>query len=448
MSKLLLSLVNLLAVLSLTNGITLNSTLLQNYGYNKSSRSISLKSKSINRIDPNAFDGFKSLTSLDLSNNDLNQVDLEAFANISQLTYLNLDSNGIKSVVNPKNVKLESLQWLDMSNNNLYTADTSIFKAMENLRELRMVGTVKHILGNQFSTLPKLKNLTITASFQYMLNQRMFYGLSNIETLRFVASDLKDIEANTFVNLNNLVTLDLSRNWLLSLDGFLVPKNVQNLLMHENHLTILDFENNSNTNLVLLDLANNRLMYLDTTDFSFFPNIKTLILNNNPIDEADDIYKSLVELSNLQYLHLEKLTISRLNKDFVASMTRLRQLNVQSNIISNIEIGTFDKLVDLEEIILNSNHLIKISNGTFVGLPKLKKIYLTHNSINEIEPGAFRNLPALKYVYLSYNSLTKIDNSTFKDLPSLRKIYLDGNPNILANNSLGLCPTANCHVIF
>ncbi|XP_053708860.1 SLIT and NTRK-like protein 6 [Synchiropus splendidus] len=130
--------------------------------------------------------------------------------------------------------------------------------------------------------------------------------------------------------------------------------------------------------LELLNLANNRIDYIDNETFLSLSNLKKLYLNGNRIEKL--FSTMFVGLHNLEYLYLEY------------------------NLIKDIAPGTFNPL------------------------PNLKLLSLNNNQLSSLPAQIFRNVPLSK-LNLRKNLLMHLPVSNVLDqLNSLEQIYLEDNP--------------------
>jgi Leucine-rich repeat (LRR) protein len=105
-----------------------------------------------------------------------------------------------------------------------------------------------------------------------------YIGLSN--------RNIQSIEANTFSNLNDLVTLELRDNQLSSLEHgtFDSMTNLKRLFLNSNNLTQIETSMFSNLKkLTFLNLSNNKLISIDRLSFLGLANLEMVNLGNNPI---------------------------------------------------------------------------------------------------------------------------------------------------------------------
>jgi Leucine-rich repeat (LRR) protein len=98
--------------------------------------------------------------------------------------------------------------------------------------------------------------------------------------------DIQSIEAYTFSNLNDLITLELRDNQLSSLEPetFNSLTNLQRLFLNSNSLTQIETSIFSNLKrLIFLNLSDNKLISIDRQSFVGLTNLEMVNLGNNPI---------------------------------------------------------------------------------------------------------------------------------------------------------------------
>ncbi|XP_044207395.1 extracellular matrix protein 2 [Thunnus albacares] len=132
-----------------------------------------------------------------------------------------------------------------------------------------------------------------------------------------------------------------------------------------------------------LDMAENNIQSLTPDVFSGLPNLDTLDLSKNKLD--DELF-SQNPLSNL---------------------TSLKKLNLDGNQLTRIPMLP----PSLEELKINNNKLSSLNPPCFKGLTNLLKLELEENSLHDgsVSPQTFRPLKSLLYL--------KLDNNRFRLLP-------------------------------
>lgn len=236
------------------------------------------------------------------------------------------------------------------------------------------------------------------------------------------------------------------------------------------HLTFIFY-----TNLVELDLSENKIKSLGSKNFEFQINLIKLNVSRNSIrDLHRDSFKGL---NNLAVLDLSENQIEEINDRMsFKDLHSLRELDLSRNNIYVIETGVFDYLIDLRRLILSENQLMKIpenaintlnnlieidldsnliddlsfplslkslevlnvrsnligdlSNETFENLPRLRRLDLSDNNFTRVPNFQFSKLNCLEFLNLSSNMFEHIESNSFRNLYKLREIYIDGGTTL------------------
>ena len=139
-------------------------------------------------------------------------------------------------------------------------------------------------------------------------------------------------------------------------------------------------------------------------------------LRNIPHNIPTDTMK--LDLSNNQ--------IERINSSQFMNLETLRELVLTGNQLTSLEVGTFKYLKNLENLNLGTNNIKVLAAGVFDGMSKLKGIDLTENFIQNIND-AFQNLQMLERLDLGNNKIKTINGMAFNDLKNLIYLVLPKN---------------------
>ncbi|KAM6945886.1 SLIT and NTRK-like protein 6 [Aplochiton taeniatus] len=151
-----------------------------------------------------------------------------------------------------------------------------------------------------------------------------------------------------------------------------------------------------------LVMTGNMIQRLLKYDFVTYDSLELLNLANNRIDYIDN--ETFLSLSNLKKLYLNGNRIERL--------------------VSTMFVG----LHNLEYLYLEYNLIKEIAPGSFNPLPNLKLLSLNNNLLSALPPQIFRNVPLSK-LHLRRNLFMHLPVSSVLDqLDSLEQIYLEDNP--------------------
>ncbi|OWR47539.1 18 wheeler precursor [Danaus plexippus plexippus] len=281
-----------------------------------------------------------------------------------------------------------SLTDLTINNCKLLSVPDNTFQDLNKLRRLK--------IRSKNSEWSPIKNLELT------LNS--FNGLSEMQSLDLAQNNIKFISSGIFCSLENLNTLNVTRNRIRTVGQ-------------------IGFGQGCGSGLHTLDLSHNE--------------IKTLS------EESE-----LVKLRSLQYIYLQYNNISDISSEAFKGLGSLRVLNISHNRLHTLPEGLFAYARELREIYLNDNSIFELARGIFHRLEQLIVLDLSSNQLtsNHIDDGTFLGLIRLIVLNLSNNALTRIDGKTFKDLFVLQILNLK-------NNSIGyieenaFLPLYNLHTL-
>lgn len=202
---------------------------------------ISLKS-----VTANLFKFTPELIYLGLNDNELEELLADTFEHLTEIRQIDLTSNKLKTL--PKGIfhrsRQEKVARVFLADNNLTKLEEDVFQT-ENLELLTLSGNhVRHIDNNTFKNLYELESLNMTATFTAevdRLPKALFSNSSNLKYLQMDKNHFQFLEVGIFHNLRQLKVLDLSFNKLKDLDDDIFKNNI--------HLETLHLSNNKLKNL-------------------------------------------------------------------------------------------------------------------------------------------------------------------------------------------------------
>ena len=200
-------------------------------------------------------------------------------------------------------------------------------------------------------------------------------------------------------------------------------------------------------NLVYIDLSDNHLLKI-SKNFKLFKNLKTLKLNNNKISFIPSF---IGELNQLEYLSLYRNLISSIPTS-IQELKKLKYFDISSNKVDNIPIE-FGFLISLNVLHIDCNYFTKIPT-TFCFLKNLND--LCFDWLEFIEPPYYKNikdsigkiiisfiLKTLQKMYnkdILYCSFQQfVEEMSFKkneDEKSIKNINFDGVDSLLNRSGI------------
>ena len=241
-----------------------------------------------------------------------------------------------------------------------------------------------------------------------------------------------------FAHSNNEVTeLGLNYRGLNSLPvNFVNLTKLKNLNLGGNKFSILPESICTLTNLLYLDLRNNKLTSLPSNIVELTQLEDLNIDDNNLTSLPEDIGK----LRSLITLDVNKNNISNLPES-ICNLTNLELIMISKNQIVTLP-ERLDNLSKLQTLNFSGNKLSQLPES-IGSIKNLEEIYLTNNRISSI-PEHFFNLEKIRIVNLSNNRLEYLSNDVGK-LSNLEELLLNDNNIISLPDSIGLL--RNCTVL-
>ncbi|XP_057901736.1 LOW QUALITY PROTEIN: toll-like receptor 7 [Melospiza georgiana] len=291
-----------------------------NYG-----KTLDLSRNNVFFVNPSDFQGLSSLKCLNLSGNAISQtLNGSEFSYLSELKYLDFSNNRVDLLYQTAFKELKLLEILDLSNNQYYflaegvTHVLSFMKNLAHLRKLMMnendisttidVGMESQSLrilefrGNRLDALwvdgnsrylSFFKNLTSLEELDISFNSLSFCLIVFLKKCLPVSrSNLTNNRLKSFIwgnlpSLKNLVTLDLSNNFLTNVPRELsnCSSSLQELMLRNNRIQRLTkYFLRGAFKLRYLDLSSNKIQIIRRSSFpeNVINNLEMLLLHGNP----------------------------------------------------------------------------------------------------------------------------------------------------------------------
>ena len=285
---------------------------------NRNLHTLSLSGNRLQTLDAASFTGLEVLNALFLDDNRLQIVHVSSFANITSLMELNVGQNRLQTV--PQAIQtLHSLRSLDLSHNQIGDISNASYRGLEQLYSLNLED---NIIGNlsrgDFLDLPSLRVLNLANNSIGSVEQGTFDNIPDLHALRLDSNKVADING-LFVNLRDLLMLNISANRIQMFDYAMIPVGLQWLDLHDNLIENLGnyFEIESELKLRTLDASHNRLVEIDS---KLIPDsIELVMLNRNQIRKIaaftflkkDNLTRADLSDNRLATLDLNALRLSK-----------------------------------------------------------------------------------------------------------------------------------------
>ncbi|KAM6456419.1 podocan isoform 1-T2 [Liasis olivaceus] len=238
-------------------------------------------------------------------------------------------------------------------------------------------------------------------------------------------NQIEKITPEQLARLHRLETLNLQNNRLTSKG---LPENTFDQLENLNYLYLA---NNQLTvaprflprTLISVDFAANNLTKIYDLTFGQKPNLRSVYLHNNKLDDAGLPESMFNGSDNVEVLIMSSNFLKYVPKNLPRAMYKL---HLKNNKLEKIPTGAFSELSELREIYLQNNKLTNegMDNETFWKLSSLEYLDLSSNNLSQIPPGLPRNIVLL---HLEKNSIRSIGNDVLTQIKNLEYLLLHNN---------------------
>lgn len=273
--------------------------------------------------------------------------------------------------------------------------------------------------------------------------------LTGLTALRIGHSNVKEFPSGVENNLKNLKTLELAGN----VNPITIPKfvtltdlecihgsgqaiGIRQVLNKESKESIESMSKLKSLMLYGAYNENEGCSIAEILDYSKLGELKYLNIAGNRLKFMPE---SILSLSNLETLDMDRNEISSIPDRIGSSLNNLRKLNISECTLKSFPGGIAD-LSNLEYLSLQYNNLSSIPED--IGkLSKLKGLDLACCGIKKL-PDSFTNFEKMNSLVLSGNKINRIPEA-IKDFTDLNTLYiadcgLEEYPDAIANNT-NLC---------
>ncbi|XVF78920.1 hypothetical protein PTKIN_Ptkin14bG0176900 [Pterospermum kingtungense] len=356
-----------------------------------------------NEIDgpiPN-FSKFVNLTSLDLSSNKLNGIfDLSKF---SKLEFLSLSNTAVALSLTDRsngNYSFPNLGGLDLSSCNL----SEFPDVVRNLQDLSLLdlsyNRIRMIEADMFLKLQKLETLDLSSNSLLSVSNKSDVGLvlPNLRELNLSSCNITEVP-NFLTTQESLMDLDLSNNFIqgqISKEKTKWGKNLVSLNLEKNYLTVL--EDYPWTQVKVLNLRSNQL----EGPFLVPPHsILSFSISDNKL--TGEIPSSICDLVSLKVLHLSNNSLSGAIPECLGKLLHLSVMDLQMNRFHGNIPDSFVKGNVLRSMNLNKNNFDGPLPESLINCHVLEVLNLGNNKINDTFPHWLGTLPKLQVLVLRAN---------------------------------------------
>ncbi|XP_051527537.1 TLR4 interactor with leucine rich repeats-like [Myxocyprinus asiaticus] len=296
-----------------------------------------------------------------LAGNFIHNLSAFDFMCYGNLMRLNLQFNQIRNI-HPKTFeKLSKLEELYLGNNLISTIQPGTLQSLKRLTILYSNNNeMNYFISESFSSLNSLVKLRLDGNSIEFLNETVFKGLTNLMFLHLESNRLRHVDRNAFSRLEKLQFLNLSDNKQTELRDIFV--------------------------------------------FSHLKTLATLLLASNEIRHVGDhVFQNLKKLTKLS---LSRNKISKIDREALKGLSRLKDFTIDRNELTEIPAGLLDPLERIEHLDFSDNHISRVDPGAFDHLSHLKTLKLKNNRLTNLSGGVFATNGVLFHVDLNGNNWT------------------------------------------
>ena len=268
---------------------------------------------------------------------NLNNIDILTKLNPVNLLELDLSHNNINNLDNISSSSFDKLITLNLSNNRLSNLESLIEAPFINLKNLNLSNNILNDIESlslvPFSDLDRLKLSGNKIRDISVLTKVPFINCTYLELKNNKISEISN--ALSFISITNLLYLDLSHNYIKSIEG----------------LNSSRFQK-----LITLNLGNNQIINIDLLKEVYFDDLNKLELYDNNIEDVSIF--SQVPFIQLKELNLSYNKIKNIDIINYMIFEKLIKMNLNGNEINDLKPLNFsNKLKELKVLQLKNNKL-------------------------------------------------------------------------------------------
>lgn len=287
------------------------------------------------------------------------------------------------------------------------------------LEEVEFIDTKIQKLPRQLNKLQKLHAVEL---YNNKPSGRLKLTRNDRVTFLKIRSDKPNKVPIDYKKFKALDSLDLSRNFLTEFPGINHNKQLRQLVLTDNNITLNNLRLKQNENLQCLYLRRNKIEILPEA-IGKLTGLKKLSFNYNEIREVHD---GIGRLQNLEELSFYQNKLTAIPNSFY-ELRNLRVIDLYYNQIERIE-DPISNLKNLEILYAANNRIFSLSEK--IGeLSNLRELYIHHNRVSYF-PSSISNLTSLRVLRFNDNSFAAFPDQIL----SLKKLEnLDISRNRLQN---------------
>lgn len=273
-----------------------------------------------------------------------------------------------------------------------FTQDTKLGRiplgVLENFPELELfdisTNGIDTLQADRFGEAKNLQSLRLDQNEIKIVPSKVFVNVASVSTIYLQDNRIDTIEDNAFENMVNLETLRLDKNLIRRLGRLTLAgaSHIKVLQLDNNRIETIDEGALNLPRLENLDLSWNNLKIVYDSLLLTVPNLATLILNQNPIEDVN--LTTLARLENLDQLHMSGIKLKFLAEipSPPKTQSKLKKISLNDNGFSNADI--FKRLAifgQLEQITARNNNFTNFDDVEKIKnyFPQLEQLSLEGN---------------------------------------------------------------------
>lgn len=290
------------------------------------------------------FSLLQSLTELDISVNSFNTIQSGFFNGLNNLKVLNLSRNDLELLQDRAFDGLGRLTTLDLRHNHILKFPDGVFSPLTGLKTLLL--SQNRILTLDTVNFPKS---IVTLDIEENRLEHFPNSLSdtNVKEVNLDFNEISVLAMSPTMNFSSITSLSLFRNRLRNFEenSFQTFTNLQHLNLSDNHLVLnlsRDYFGGADS-LITLDLSRNAIQSINGmfATFTSLYKLQTLDLSRNPITHVKNLIPQLLNMNAFQDISLQNIYLSFCN-------------------ISHVSVDVFDGFPFLNWVDLSGNKLTGI----------------------------------------------------------------------------------------
>lgn len=380
---------------------------------------VSLENLIINKIQENAFSEFSNLDDVIVLNTKIGSIDAKAFTNVTRLRF---QECGFEDSPDLFSEKLEEVHFGSCNLEEIPNLD-----GLLNLAFLNLTGNyIKNIEVEAFAELFELEELYLSNNEIFKLPATSFINNQDLITLNLDNNPLKYFALNTS---DSLETLSLKNCKLDSFDEESTRKltSLNELILSYNNIKNITTKSLSYmSELSVVDLSYNKLTKLDDNIFSANSKLIKITLDGNNFQTLPDFYLNNDESFSLYTFSCKYCNLKELSASVFENMEGMINLELSHNKFKNVD-NLFEKISSLKLLDISHNIIEYLSPQTFVNNRNLETLNIAGNPLVSLNPEVFANNHILREIDARNASLIMLWSNYNKEVQSLRKILLSGN---------------------